>query len=45
MEQNKIKTVTQIEHILLRPNMYIGSTEVFQKKILVFENQKLVQKK
>ena len=33
--------VTQHEHILLRPDTYIGSVEPISQKLLVFKNGKL----
>jgi len=33
---------TQLEHILLRPDTYIGSVEVCSSPMWVFENEKMV---
>jgi DNA topoisomerase-2 len=35
---------TQLEHILLRPDTYIGSTEVQQQKLWVHDGEQLVLK-
>ncbi len=45
---NKIKTLEHKQHVLERPNMYIGSTEIIQnKKCLVYDNESknIVEKK
>ncbi len=45
---NKIKTLEHKQHVLERPNMYIGSTEIIQnKKSLVYdtESKNIVEKK
>jgi DNA topoisomerase-2 len=38
------KRKSQLEHILLRPDTYIGSVEEERKEMWIFENEKIVKK-
>ncbi|KAJ2961209.1 hypothetical protein NQZ79_g3517 [Umbelopsis isabellina] len=38
------KRKSQLEHILLRPDTYIGSVEEEKKEMWIFENEKIVKK-
>lgn len=41
---NEIKKLSDREHILLRPQMYIGSTSLSESNDFVFENDKIIYK-
>jgi len=37
--------VTQIEHILMRPDMYIGPVVALEESMWVFQDNRIIQKK
>lgn len=43
-KENVIKKLTDREHILLKPSMYIGAIDITSKELLILENDKFVFK-
>jgi len=41
----KYRVLSDVEHVLLRPTMYVGETSPINIETFVYENEKLIQKK
>ena len=42
--EEKYQKLEPIEHILKRPQMYIGSTDLIEDNMFVYENNKIIEK-
>jgi DNA topoisomerase-2 len=44
MKSNKYKKMSQIEHVLKKPSLYIGSTDFIKSKQFILNNDKIIEK-
>jgi len=42
--EEKYKKLSQIDHILIRPGMYIGSTELNESNMFIYDDNKIIEK-
>ena len=42
--EDKYQKLTQIEHILVRPHMYVGTIDLIEDNMFIYENNKIIEK-